>query len=421
MSAYVDSAGVTYLTADIKALADETYPAIAAIAEEYDSTSAYELGDFCIKNGLFYKCNTAISSGGEAWNSAHWTATNVADNLGTKMVILSYGHSTWNEFLAAYKANAVVYCRASSNSNPASGSQTRMAFMAYVNNGTTPTEVEFQYYRSVSSHSVTQQGDQVYVYKLTSGGTWTVTVREASSKVAAGTGLTRTYASGTVTLSADVSALETTLSDAILSNIVNVFSSSSTYDVGEYVLYDGKIYRCTTAITTAGDWDSTSWSEIKLGDEIETINSTKTTLDAVYPVGAIYISTSSTSPASMFGGTWARIKDKFLLSAGDTYAAASTGGSNKHYHTTGGHTLTTSEIPSHTHKINGNTAMYLSSSSTGLYKSSSVTPGTWAQNINSGNNYDGSTGGGGSHSHGNTGETTTLPPYLAVYVWERTA
>jgi hypothetical protein len=80
-----------------------------------------------------------------------------------KMSILKYGISTWNDFINAYSQNAIVYCRASSNSNPASGSQTRMAFMAYVNNETNPTEVEFQYYRSVSSHSDSQQGDQVFV------------------------------------------------------------------------------------------------------------------------------------------------------------------------------------------------------------------------------------------------------------------
>lgn len=125
------------------------------------------------------------------------------------MTILSYGNSTWADFLAAYTANKVVYCRASSNSNPATGSQTRLAFMAYVNNADSPTEVEFQYYRSVSSHSSSQQGDQVYVYKLTSSGTWTVTVREAMSKIAAGTNISLSYASGTITLS----ATDTTYSD----------------------------------------------------------------------------------------------------------------------------------------------------------------------------------------------------------------
>ena len=101
---------------------------------------------------------------------------------GLPMVILSYGNSTWAQFEAAYKNNVIVYCRASSNSNPASGSQTRMAFMAYVNDGTNPTNVEFQYYRSVNAHSSTQMGDQVFVYKLDKTSGWSVTTREASIK-----------------------------------------------------------------------------------------------------------------------------------------------------------------------------------------------------------------------------------------------
>lgn len=119
----------------------------------------------------------------------------------TGMEILSYGNSTWDDFISAYTAQKVVYCRASSNSNPASGSQTRLAFMAYVNNASTPTEVEFQYYRSIGTHSASQQGDQVFVYKLTSGGTWTVTTREATTKIVASTGLQQSYSNGTLTVS----------------------------------------------------------------------------------------------------------------------------------------------------------------------------------------------------------------------------
>ena len=121
------------------------------------------------------------------------------------MTILSYGNSTWQDFINAYSSNKVVYCRASSNSNPASGSQTRLAFMAYVDNATTPTNVEFQYYRSVSTHTASQQGDQVYVYKLTNAGAWSVTVREASVKVkttnATGTKeVVVSYSSGAITI-----------------------------------------------------------------------------------------------------------------------------------------------------------------------------------------------------------------------------
>lgn len=119
----------------------------------------------------------------------------------TGMYIASYGSSTYAEVLAAYKANKVVYCRASSNSNPGTGSQNRMAFLAYVNNSTTPTEMEFQYYRSVSSHSDSQQGDQVYVYKLNSSGTWSVTTREAYTKINPSTGLTKSYSNGVLTVS----------------------------------------------------------------------------------------------------------------------------------------------------------------------------------------------------------------------------
>ena len=51
------------------------------IAPEYDSTATYVVGDFCIHGGDLYKCKTAITTA-EAWNSAHWDATTVADSFG---------------------------------------------------------------------------------------------------------------------------------------------------------------------------------------------------------------------------------------------------------------------------------------------------------------------------------------------------
>ena len=129
-----------------------------------------------------------------------WTNWNVTSNF-PWMTILSYWHSTWQDFLDAYNNNAIVYCRASSNSNPATWSQTRMAFMAYVNNAESPTEVEFQYYRSVSTKSATNQWDQVYVYKLTKT-TWrTVETRNTYTKIVAGTWLTTSYSGWVLTIS----------------------------------------------------------------------------------------------------------------------------------------------------------------------------------------------------------------------------
>lgn len=124
---------------------------------------------------------------------------------GLPMVILSYGNSTWSEFINAYKNNVIVYCRASSNANPATGKQTRMAFMAYVNDSDNPTNVEFQYYRSMNptNKTINQMSDQVFVYTLTSTGTWSVISRETGIKSVvcdASTGLSATYDKNTGTL-----------------------------------------------------------------------------------------------------------------------------------------------------------------------------------------------------------------------------
>jgi hypothetical protein len=66
-------------------------------------------------------------------------------------------------------------------------------------------------------------------------------------------------------------------------------------------------------------------------------------INLIYPVGSFYLSASSTSPATLFGGTWQQVKDTFLLTAGDAYTAGATGGEEAH-------TLTVQEMPSHDHR-----------------------------------------------------------------------
>lgn len=63
---------------------------------------------------------------------------------------------------------------------------------------------------------------------------------------------------------------------------------------------------------------------------------------AAHPIGSLYWSSKDTNPSTLFGGTWTPIKDKFILAAGDTYANGATGGAATV-------TLTTQQIPSHTH------------------------------------------------------------------------
>ena len=52
------------------------------IAAEYDPTATYAVGDFCLYQGVLYKCTTAITVA-EAWNSSHWTSTLIVDEFGT--------------------------------------------------------------------------------------------------------------------------------------------------------------------------------------------------------------------------------------------------------------------------------------------------------------------------------------------------
>jgi hypothetical protein len=132
-----------------------------------------------------------------------------------ELVEMSYGESNaWAKFIAAYQGHKIVYCRASSNTDPGTGTQGRKAFMAYVNNAENPTEVEFQYVRSVSTKTASQPVDQVFVYKLTnaSGGTWTVQTRNMAPKLAQGTNTTVSYSNGTYT----ISAAQPTVNDATL-------------------------------------------------------------------------------------------------------------------------------------------------------------------------------------------------------------
>lgn len=121
-------------------------------------------------------------------------------------------------------------------------------------------------------------------------------------------------------------------------------------------------------------------------------------LDA-YPVGSIYMSVNNTSPAVLFGGTWQQIKDTFLLACGDTYSNGDTGGEAEH-------TLTVNEIPSHDHYWPSR-----SSANVGAYTWN--TP--WISNSGTGQSqaHTNTTGGGLAHNN--------MPPYLAVYVWQRTA
>ena len=141
----------------------------------------------------------------------------------------------------------------------------------------------------------------------------------------------------------------------------------------------------------------------------------------IYPVGAVYISVNSTSPASLFGGTWEQIHGRFLLASGspdantDNWFGNITGGWNAVLGSTGGqdyHKLTINEIPLHDHNL----IRQQWYSADQVHSSASYSIFSWKteEGGSTSSSYNGTVEAtGGDNAHNN------MPPYLAVYMWKR--
>lgn len=134
-------------------------------------------------------------------------------------------------------------------------------------------------------------------------------------------------------------------------------------------------------------------------------------IDVLYPVGSIYMSVRPNDPSELFGGSWERIQDRFLLCAGDAYGPGTIGGSAQ------------ATLPSHTHTIGSAayqfwTAKRGAGSSEGGGKISGSGKYYAAVLDSSSINYK------WVNELDKTGKIdvsqANMPPYLAVYVWERT-
>lgn len=170
---------------------------------------------------------------------------------------------------------------------------------------------------------------------------------------------------------------------------------------------------------------------LEIGKELETNLFLK-----VYPVGSIYISANSTNPETLFGGKWTALdQGRVLIGANNTYKAGTTGGEFTH-------TITTDEMPSHNHSANSSSNgdhnhslvsitgyddhNFINGTGEFLLQNSDTTIG-FPSAVNATLKY-GSTGNAGSHNHSITVNSTggsqphnNMQPYLAVYMWQRTA
>lgn len=143
-----------------------------------------------------------------------------------------------------------------------------------------------------------------------------------------------------------------------------------------------------------------------------------TLFDSIYPVGSIYLSTSSADPSTLFGGTWERIaQGRTLMGEGvvqdntDNWCGKTSKGDWTAYAGNMGgetyHQLTIEEMPSHTHKAN------FSMGGLGNAEGRLVLGNNTQNGTTSGNYGSPVVATGGNALHNN------MPPYLVVYIWER--
>ena len=127
---------------------------------------------------------------------------------------------------------------------------------------------------------------------------------------------------------------------------------------------------------------------------------------AAWPIGSIYMSVSSTSPANLFGGTRERLSDTFLFAASSSYPAGSTGGEFIHK-------LTQSELPDYSLSVaNGSNVIRSKTGSSADAYVQTQSSGWGIPNWESKTVTVASGGDGAAHNN--------MPPYLSVWMWKRT-
>jgi len=146
--------------------------------------------------------------------------------------------------------------------------------------------------------------------------------------------------------------------------------------------------------------------------QVATTAFVQTALQAIYPVGSIYMNAAvSTNPATLLGfGTWAAYAEGKVpvgkASSGTFDTLNATGGAE-----TDSHTLTLNEIPSHNHSDGSYDRLLLQNGQTTV---EAVDSSAGEPNLGSSGVIQ-AAGGGAAHTH------DILQPYIVVYMWKRTA
>jgi len=191
---------------------------------------------------------------------------------------------------------------------------------------------------------------------------------------------------------------------------------------------DTEFNNIATAIATKADLASPTFTGTPLAPTASTSTSTtqlattafvQAVAQTLFPVGAIYTATVSTNPATLLGfGTWTAFgAGRTIIGNGGGYSAGATGGSADAITVSHTHTATSTVTdPSHAHAFPAGVAIAQAGSALNL----SGTPQNAAIN-NTNTASTGITVATSIASSGSSGTNANLPPYIVVYMWQRTA
>lgn len=218
------------------------------------------------------------------------------------------------------------------------------------------------------------------------------------------------WTTGTGTLSRSLSSSGTFTCSGTLPE---TFAENITYDFKVSVSDELSTSEVTTVINQLQPALKIKGSNLRLSTEntyLETPTGTVTPLlDALYPVGSIYISVENVNPSSFIGGSWSAITDRFLVGNGDKFTAG----------------------------VSGGTTSYALRACIGAVNDDVGSLGYWPTgSVGGSSTYQTNYKIGGSTStvtkinhstvvcDGNQGRSTAVsikPPYLCVYMWKRTS
>ena len=221
----------------------------------YDDTATYEIGDIISYKGKFYICLSAISTA-EAWTAAHWLETTPGIQIVSVPEINdgAYGTITDEQYAKLCSKNSVLLFG-------------HYVMQQHYNNASGTGEL---YFDQLNSISTTIYGMQFVNYRV-SINKWTTPKRYTFSSRAEYINANPTLTGNESSLTAlQIGTNKYKLAASISpETLASLYDNTATYSVGDYVIYNNVLYVCNTAVSTAEDFDSNKWSEIKVTNQIK--------------------------------------------------------------------------------------------------------------------------------------------------------